>query len=178
MTAYVWSTTTTASFSPGGSSAASISFALSPVLYEVKLLQIEYTLTNVNDTYGGAITPTMQFAPTLYRYSTGTASSGTSATPVALRQNAPASSMTARWGTGVSVSGTQNYIASPSPMKSTPNNDIGATYTCPFDLTVQAGGVLLFTTGSIGGSGAGGYTNSGRIQVTAYVEEYRLAWHY
>jgi hypothetical protein len=179
MTAYVVSITTTASFDFSGSGPADpIFLSFSPVLYETKLLQIEYTLTNVNDTYDGSITPVMQFTPAIYRYSTGTASGGTAVTPVALRQGASASSTTSRWGTGVAVSGTATHIASLSPLKTSPTIDIGETYKSPFDLTVSPGGVFLFTTGSIGGSGASSATNSGRVQIVFYFEEFKLAWRY
>lgn len=175
MTAYVFSTTDSMSVTAGNSASSRI-YALSPGSFEIKITQIYYSMMNIGTTENTFL-PVFGYAPTVYRYSGGSASSGTSVTPIGLRASAASPSTTARWGTGVSISGTQTLMYYPLPLTGSSSNQASVTYAFPSDFIISPGSVFAFVTGNIFGTGSGGATISGTVQVQLYFEELRLAWH-
>lgn len=178
MTSYVFAVTNTPSSVDIGDTLSSQIYTLAPGSFEIKITQVDYGVVSVaaSDTQ---ITPHVGYAPTIYRYASGTASGGTTATPMALRQGSASPSTATRWGTGVSVSGTQTLLYSPLPVTATNSANSSKSYVFPSDLIVSPGGVLSFVTGGMGTGGSGGIgaTITATIQVIVYFEELRLAWH-
>lgn len=175
MTAYVLSTTVSVSVT-AGNSATPRTYALSPTSSEIKITQIYYSMVNIGTT-DNAFLPVFGYAPTMYRYSGGSVSGGTAVTPIGLRAGAAAPATTARWGTGISISGTQTLLYYPLPITGSTSNQAAVTYSFPSDCIVSPGSVLSFETGNIFGTGSGGATISGTVQVQIYFEELRLSWH-
>jgi hypothetical protein len=176
MTAYVAGNTETYSSTAGTSAPAKV-FALAPQSFEVKLMTIEYGIQQVG-TSGTNYQSVVR--PSLWRYTSGSASGGAALTPIALRQGSAAASATSRFGSGTSVTGTGVYIATMPPLGVGNYGNIAdpalATYTFPADFTVSPGSVLSFQTGGFGAGGDG--TIGGVFRIFVYFEELRLTWPY
>lgn len=176
MTAYVAGNTESYSSSAGASAASKI-FALAPQSFEVKIMSIEYGISQVG-TSGTNFQSVVR--PAAYRYTSSSPSGGTALTPVALRQGSATASATSRFGSGTSVSGTSVYIETMPPLGVGNYGAISdpalATYSFPADFTVSPGSVFVFQTGGFGAGGDG--TIGGVFRIFVYFEELRLTWPY
>lgn len=177
MTAY--STSATVAFSgPGLSTTPQIWCTVAPGSFETKIILIEYGMFSIGDDYTGG-NAIVGWTPRFYRYSGGVASSGTSVTPLPLRQGSAAASATSRVGSSVSITGTQALIAYPSGQGSGSGGSTNLNYQFPFDLTVTPGSVFALSTGTITLDGVPSANNiSGSIRLNVYFEELRLSWPY
>lgn len=175
MTFYVMSTTESHSVTAGTTVASRI-YALSPVSSEIRITQLYWAMLGVSGS-DETFTPVFGYAPSVYRNTGGSASGGTTVTPTPLRSDATAASTTARWGSAVSISGTQTYVYSPLPLTGSNTTAASNTYKFPSDFIISPGAVFSFATGGIFGTGSSGATINGTVQVQLYFEELRLSWH-
>jgi len=142
--------TTYVVYASSGSPATVNEVAIKAVSYPVKIARIDVSFSTA-----GFVTA--------YRYAGATLTGGSTLTPAALRDGAPASTVSAK--SGVTTSGTSTII-----------NSFGSSsgsFSYPFDVIIQPGNALRLNHYQLP---AGGGSASPVYLFTVYYEEIRLAW--
>jgi len=149
-------------------------FSISPVSYEIKVRSVDYSMDGWGTSAPNSNTRWWAY-PKVYRYASGSASGGSSLTAIATRQGSAAASSTCRGG-NLSLSGTQQPLASAPYVTSGGGNNIGKVE-FPVDITVSPGSMFVFNSGTLTDS-SDSQTSSITMRVSIYFEELRLAWPY
>lgn len=182
MTAY--STAASTTFSGTISTANStqlipVRFTVAPVAYEVRIARIDYNISGQTVSGGSSPSVGMWAFPKIYRYTSGSASSGSTLTPPALRQGSSVASATVRYGSATTVSGTQESFG-PAPNLGYLGNTWPDTQTYEFlsDFTVAPGSVFVFDSSPGIQANQTGVNIGGTMKVSIFFEELRLTWPY
>lgn len=159
MTTYSSTVTSTSSFT--------LSLALAPVTYEIRVPQITFACSV--SFASGATTDT---AIIVSSYS-GAPSGGTTNPITPLRGGSPAATATAK--SGGSASGTQSILAANYSAATGSLTTVNYTFQPPFDVILSPGSTLLatFAVTVVAGSPV-----SSALSLVSYFEELRLSWHY
>lgn len=155
--------------------------SLKPVSFEIRIISVQYAVSGVRPNGSSTIGTTVSAGttPEITRLSAGTVSGGSALTPRALREGAASATATARSGTGLSYTGTENYGGILPTLQATGGGVV--TYTFPADFTVSPGTVLRFTnTGVLVRSSSAVTPSESQLIVSVDIifEELRLAWPY